>query len=270
MLGYSEVTLLRERWGFTPFVHLPIVFLLYTVLPCRSSVVEFPGLLYFWGYFIKPCCFPFRIFRSTESSSSCLCCFRLMSSWLLNIFVISSCKTFGGFPSKLSKRCFYRCIRSSWLVAFCLSFAVLFILLTSFTVCHAIVDCLSSTESRILLIWFCMSSICSFRYRLVDSFDAFSSFWAFVLFGLCPMVGKAIFTSETFFLTSNISHRTLESALCLVVMNSAAVWKWALTKFSYASFRVRVSDISWGASNLFLSVNVYLSLKSLSLSRNQS
>ena len=119
----------------------------------EQYVVKFPGLPYFWGYFIKPCFFPILIFLGTESSSSCVNCPSSMSHWLLIIFVIGSCVTFGGFPSKFSKCCFHRCIRSSWLVAFSLAFTVLFLLLTSFAVCHAIIDFLSLTESLILLIW---------------------------------------------------------------------------------------------------------------------
>ena len=65
--------------------------------------------------------FLFLIFLCTESSS-CVNCPSLMSNCLLIIFVISSCVTFGGFPSKFSKCCFRSCIRSSWLVAFGLAF----------------------------------------------------------------------------------------------------------------------------------------------------
>ena len=115
------------------------------------------------------------------SSSSGVNCHSLMSSWLLIIFVIDSCVTFGGFPSKFSKYCFHRCIRSSWLVAFSLAFSVLFFPLTLFTVCHALIDCLSSTESLIFLIWFCMYSVCSFKHMLANSFCAFLSFRALIL-----------------------------------------------------------------------------------------
>ena len=45
---------------------------------------------------------------------------------------IGSFVTFRGFPYKFSKCCFHRCIYSSWLVAFSLALAVLFLLLTSF------------------------------------------------------------------------------------------------------------------------------------------
>ena len=101
-----------------------------------------------------PATFVLLIFLSTVSSSSCVNSPSLMSNCLLIILVTGSCVTFGGFPSKFSKCCFHRCIRSGCLVTFSLAFAVLFLLLTSFTVCHAILDCLSSTESLILSIWF--------------------------------------------------------------------------------------------------------------------
>ena len=75
----------------------------------------------------------------------------LISNCLLIIFVIGSCIIFRGFLHKFSKS-FYRCIRSCWLVAFSLALIVLFLLLTSFNVCHAILDCLTSTELLILSI----------------------------------------------------------------------------------------------------------------------
>ena len=110
-----------------------------------------------WGISSSPGAFLFLIFISTESSSSCVNCPSLISNWLLIILVIGWCITFGGFPSKFSKCCFHWCIRSS----FSLAFAVPFLLLTSFTVCHAILGCLSSTESLTLLIWFYTYSFCS-------------------------------------------------------------------------------------------------------------
>ena len=147
-----------------PFIHLSIVFWLYTALQCWSSMSS--NCLVFHtsgGISSSPAAFVFLIFLSTESSSSWVNGPSLMSSCLLIIFMIGSCVTFGGFPSKFSKCCFHSCIRSSWLVAFSLALAVLYLLLTLFTVCHAILDCLSSTESLILSIWFHMYSICSFR-----------------------------------------------------------------------------------------------------------
>ena len=150
VIGYSEVTFLSksEDASLCPSVYCVLVIYGITVSP--TYVVEFPGLP------SSPAAFLFLIFLSIESSSSYINCPNLMSKWLLIILVIGSCVTFGGFPSKVSKCCFHSFIRSSWLVAFSLAFIVLFLLLSSLTVCHAILDCLSSTESLILLIWFCM------------------------------------------------------------------------------------------------------------------
>ena len=103
------------------------------------------------GVSSSPAAFLILIFLCTESSS-CVNCPSLMSNCLLILLVVGSCVTFGGFPSKFSKCCFHWRIRSSWLVALCLAFAMLFLLFSSFTVCYAILDCLSSTESLILLI----------------------------------------------------------------------------------------------------------------------
>ena len=158
-----------------------------------------------------------------------------------------------GLPSKFLKCCFHGCIRSSLLAAFSLAFAVIFLLLTSFTVWHAIIDCLSSTEYLILLIWFCMYSVCSFRYMFADSFGAFLSFRALQLVGFLLLDLEAVFTSAHFFLTANVSCVTLGLALRLVGMYSAADSRWALTKFSYSLFGVCVSDFSCSALKLFLS-----------------
>ena len=44
----------------------------------------------------------------------------------------------------------------------------------------------------------------------------------------------------------------------LVDMHSTAASVWAVTKFSYSSFGVCISDVSWRVSKLFLTVTVYL------------
>ena len=138
-----------------PLVHLSIVFWLCTALQCWGRMSS--NCLVFHtsgGISSSPAAFIFLIFLSTELSS-CVNGPSLISNCLLIILGIGSCVTFGEFPSKFSKCCFHRCIRSCWLVAFSLALAVLFLLLISFTVCQAIQDCLSSTESLILSIWFC-------------------------------------------------------------------------------------------------------------------
>ena len=108
----------------------------------------------------------FYLFNKQNKLNLLVCFIFLATTHLyitLIILMISSCLTFGGFLSKFSKCCFHRCIHSCWLVAFSLAFTMLLLLLTLFTVCHAILEYLSSTESLILSIWFCMYSVCSFR-----------------------------------------------------------------------------------------------------------
>ena len=131
----------------------------------------------------------------------------------------------------------------------------------------AILDCLSSTEFLILSIWFCMYSVRSFKYMLAKSFCAFLSFRALVLVSFFLLYLEAVFKSARFSLTANVSHGTLDLALCLVGMHSAATSKWALTNFSYSSFGECVS-VFCSTSNLSLSVNTYLYLISLLLSRD--
>ena len=159
------------------FIHLSTGFWLYVALQCRRSMSS-NSLIFHTsgGISSSPAAFLFLIFHCTEWTSSWVNDPSLMSTCLLIILVIGSCVTFGGFPSKCSKCCFHRCIHSCWLVAFSLVFAVFFHMLTSFIVCHAILDCLSSTESQILSIWFRMYSVCSFTYMLANLFCALLKF----------------------------------------------------------------------------------------------
>ena len=165
-------------------VHLSIA--LYTALQYRR-VISSNSLLYnnSGGISSSPAAFLFVIFLRTESSS-CVNSPSLRSSWLSIIFVIGSCVTFEDFPSIFSKCCYYRCIRSSWLVAFSLAFVVLFLWFSSFTSCHTILD--SSRFNRF--------------FNLIDS--------------------EVFFMSVRFFLTANVTTRTLGLALCLLGMNCAA------------------------------------------------
>ena len=134
------------------------------------------------GISSSPEAFLFLIFLRTESSSSLVQGPSLMSNYLLIILVIGSFVTFGGFP--VDFRNVFPQFYSFLLVwAFNFALVVLFLLLTSFIVCQAILDCLSSTESLILSIWFCMYSVCSFWYIPVNWYCAFSSFQAFVFVG---------------------------------------------------------------------------------------
>ena len=240
------------------FIHLSIGFWLSTGLQCRSSMSS--NCLVFHtsrGISSSPAAFLFLIFLSSESSSSRVNSPNLMSNCLLIILVIGAWVTFGGFPSRFRKFCFYCFIRSCWFVAFSLALAVLFLLLTSFIFCHALLDCLYSTESLIL---FCLYSVCSFRYMLANSFYAAFILRTFVLVWFFQLHLEGVFTSARFSLTANVSHGTLDVVLCFVGMYFAAAFWWALTKFSYFSFEVRVSVSPCSASNFFLNAIAYVSL----------
>ena len=100
------------------------------------------------GISSSPAAFLFLIFLSTESSSSRVNGPSLMSNCFLIILGIGSPVTFGGFPGRFWKCCFHSFIRSCWFVALSSALSVLFLRLTSFIVCHAILDCLSSTGSE--------------------------------------------------------------------------------------------------------------------------
>ena len=157
--------------------------IVYCVAVSEQYVVELSGLPYFRGNFVQPC--SFLIFNFSENRVKFFLCERSLfkSICLLIILVIGSCVIFGGFPSRFSKCCFHSFILFCWFAAFSFALAVFFLLLTSFIVCQAILDCLSSTESLILSIWFWMYSVCSFIYMPANWYCAVFSFKAFVFVG---------------------------------------------------------------------------------------
>ena len=105
---------------------------------------------------------------------------------------------------------------------------------------------------------------------LANSFCAFFSFRAFVFVGFFLLHLETVFTFARFSLIASVSHGTLDLVLSFVGKHFTAASRCALTKFSYSSFRVRISVFSCSASNLFLNANTYLSLISLLLRRAQS
>ena len=170
-----------RKGSMHPFIHLSIyrILIVYCVAVAEQYVVELSGLPYFRWNFVQPCSFP--IFNFSENRVEFFLCER--SNCLLIILVIGSCVIFGGFPSKFSKCCFHSFILSCWFAALSFALAVFFLLLTSFIVCHAILDCISSTESLILFIWFLMYSVCSFIYMPANWYCAVFSFKAYVFVG---------------------------------------------------------------------------------------
>ena len=134
------------------FTHLSIAFCLYMALQyqsCRSS--NFLVFRTSSGISSNSAAFLFLLFVCTMLSSPLVNCLGLMSCWLL-IF-ISLSVTLGNFPNRFLKCSFHMCILSFWLAAFSLVLEVLFLLLTSFTLCHSKQDCLSSTEFLILVVF---------------------------------------------------------------------------------------------------------------------
>ena len=117
----------------------------------EQYVIELSGLHISGGLSSSHAAFLFLIFLSTEMSSLSVNSPSVMPNCLLIIIVVGSCVTFGVFPSRFWKY-FHSFVYSCWFVAFNFALALLFLLLTSFIVCHAILDCLSSTQSLILSI----------------------------------------------------------------------------------------------------------------------
>ena len=193
--------------------------------------LNFLSFYTFGGISSRPAALLFLIFDSTTLSSSWVSCSNLMSRWLLIILVIGSSVTLEEFPSKLLKCSFHICIRSSWRAAFIFPLRVLFRLLTSFTVCYAIHDCLLSTEFLILLIWPWISSFFFFFCYMLDCpHCAFLCFCVLTFFGFLILHKDVVFTVYSFILTANVFHGTLCLALGLVGIHSAASM-CAFTKF---------------------------------------
>ena len=137
VLGYSGVTLLREREDVSPvsIYQLCSGYIWHYRIGAVCRRIPLSSILL--GVFHRALLLSyFLICLCTESSCPGVNSPILMSSWLLIMLGSISSVTFGGFLSKFSKCCFHKCIQSSWLAAFSLTHAVHFLLLTSFTVCH--------------------------------------------------------------------------------------------------------------------------------------
>ena len=140
-----------------------IVLIICSITASEQYVIKFPGLQFFWFFFIKPC--SFSVFNF-----SCVNCPSLMSNCLQIISVNGSCVSFVGFQSRFSKCCFLSCIRSSCLVAFSLAFAVLFLLFSSFTVvsCYLRLSVFNPAKNLIDLILY---AFCLFFMVYVSDVD---------------------------------------------------------------------------------------------------
>ena len=184
---------------------------------------------------------------------------------VINNFLDRFVPNFLRFPCRFWKCSFHFSSFSCWLAAFSFALKVFFLPLTSFTVCHANYDCLSSTKFLILLIW---PRIILFVY--VSSLCTFLSFCELAFVGFLLLSKGVFFYIILFFLTATDFNGTLHLALGLVGMHSTAASLWAVTKFSYSSYGVCLSDMSWRLSNLFLTIIIYWLLIILLVSEDQS
>ena len=138
------------------------------------------------------------------------------------------------------------------------SFAVVehYLLLTSFTVCHVIHNCLSSTKSLILLISPWMYSCCCFG-MCKFSLDIYNFFFFFARWHLLGFLSRDIFMLFCFSGTTSTSTRLFAWLVSTLLLLPRDQWRNFLIRHSEF-----VLDISWRLSNFFL-VTVYLLLISL-------
>ena len=97
---------------------------------------------------------------------------------------------------------------------------------------------------------------------LLCSLCVFLNFCVLAFAGFLLLSNDAFFLSH-FSLTAIDSHRTLHVTFGLVVIYSAVASIWVVRKFSYSSFGLCFSDVSWEVSDLFLTVTLYWLLISL-------
>ena len=103
-------------WGKAGCSSLSICLLCFGYIRCCSigAVCRWISLFFHTsrGISSRPAAFLFLISIST-TSSSCVNCLSLMTSWLLTTFVIGLSVNLGDFPSRFLKCSFHICIRSS-------------------------------------------------------------------------------------------------------------------------------------------------------------
>ena len=135
VLRDSKVTLLRVREKYK----LLSICLLHFVNRLHCIVGEVYCQSFFFAnfsvYFIKACCFSLYNFFNISSSSSSLNLPSLIYSWPLLIFWIGLSVISVGFLNRFLKCSFHLSSLSSWLAAFDFALRLLFLLLSSFTVC---------------------------------------------------------------------------------------------------------------------------------------
>ena len=86
---------------------------------------------------------------------------------------------------------------------------------------------------------------------------SFSNFFNIGVFLVSFNRGKCFFYVILFFANCCWLSGKLHLAIGLIDMHSATASLWVVTKFSYSSLVVYLSDISWRVSNFVLSITVY-------------
>ena len=147
---------------------------------------------------------------------------------------------------------------------------MLFLPLASFSVCHAICECLSSTEFRILLNRSWMYSCSFLRLLGISLWTLKKKFCALRFFLFLLLRKNTFFTLSRIFLTVIDSYVSLYLIPRSVGMHSTPAFVDAVTKFLYSTFGLYLSYVFWRLSNLFLTVNVYWFLISLLVNEDQS
>ena len=174
--------------------------------------------------------------------------------------MIGLCVTLGEFPRRFLKSS-HTNTASSGQRAFSCALEVVFLLLTSYSVCHARLSILYRVSYLIdltLNVYYYFFLVC-----VSKSSFWFLNFCPLALVGFLLLYRILFFTWFRFSRLTSVSQETLWLVFGLVVMYTAAASMWTLTKFSYSSLEIGSSDISWCLSNWFLTAIVYLLLMSL-------
>ena len=147
VLSDSKVMFLGERNHAT--FHSFLYFVLFIVREVCHQILLSSKLQ--CVFLLRPATYLFLIGSNTAASTSFVSCPSLMSSWPIMIFRIGLSVIWRRFPRRFLKCSFHFRRLSSWQEAFRFALDVLFFLITSFTVCHAIYNCLSCTEFLIFI-----------------------------------------------------------------------------------------------------------------------
>ena len=149
------------------------------------------------------------------------------------------------FPSKFLKCSFHFCTISSWQAALSFAVEVLFLSLNSFTFYSAYHYWLSSTE--FLIFWFgleCILVVLFVMFYLVRSDLSY-------IYGHWRLLNFFHWVRIHFYIIL-----FLLNSYCLPWnSDSHSASMWAVTKCSYSSFEICLSDVSWSVSIAYITID---------------